>query len=281
MKRWHLNFKNACGLTAGVCVVLLTLITILVPLEQLATTPWRWVVIGLGALAIVGLALQMLKQSREDVDLSGKVDAILAARGMSPEMLTPTLTPTPPTASDVLPKTPDIDGEVYRLVTSPRSVAWPIVRDVFKLQGRADDAAVDTDILVEMYLVNRDSSKTRYVREIQLSAEVNGKRTEFKRQDNLWADDFNDTKFEYGLKEQQGAEVAPINQLSNKFPLRLEPEQPVEGRIRFMAKEINADKVADGTLLLTVIDSVGNEHPIIKAATDRQRRGEIGLRRRS
>jgi hypothetical protein len=173
-----------------------------------------------------------------------------------------------------------VDGEVYRLVMSPRSVAWELVRDIFRMKGRPDDAVVDTDILVEMYLVNRDSTKTRYVRDLRLSAEVSGKQVEFKRQNDLWADDFNDLEFEYGLKEAQGEDVEPIKQLSNTFPLPLAPEQPVEGWVRFMAKEINADKIAQGTVTLTVIDSLGNEYVISKAATDRERRGEIGLRRR-
>jgi hypothetical protein len=148
------------------------------------------------------------------------------------------------------------------------------------MKGREDEAVVDTDVLVEMYLVNSDTDKTRYVRDIKLSAEVNGKRVEFKRQDDLWADDFNNTEFEYGIKGDGFIDVERINQLSTRFPLALSPGQPVEGWLRFMAKEINADKIAQGTITITVIDSLGNEYPITKADPNRNRRGEIGLRRR-
>jgi hypothetical protein len=162
---------------------------------------------------------------------------------------------------------------------SPRSIAWPLVRDVYRIQGKPDAAVIDTDILVEMYVVNRDPEKTRYVRDVRLSAEVNGLRKEFKRQDDLKADNFNDKEYEYGLKEQSFSEVEPIASLSRTFPLALAPEQPIEGWLRFMAREINADKIVQGTIVIAVVDSLGNEYFINRVAADRERRGEIGLRR--
>jgi hypothetical protein len=283
MKKPHLTVKNAClGMTI-ICGVIIATIAAVVPAPSLGLSPWKWIILVCAVLGIGAAIVLIFKQSSEDRDLGKKIDRLLADRGLSPEtpLPAPTLVPlVSPLAPALPPPAPNIDGEVYRLVTSPRSVAWPIVRDVFRLQGRPDDAVVDTDILVEMYLVNRDAVKKRYVRDIRLSAEVNSQRVEFKRQDNLWADDFNDVEFEYGLKEGQGDDVEPIKQLSDVFPLPLAPEQPVEGWLRFMAKEINADKITQGTVTLTITDSLGNEYPITKAATDRERRGEIGLRRR-
>jgi hypothetical protein len=221
----------------------------------------------------------MILASNEDRELTKKIEVLIAKHSALPQQEIKMLTQqSEPLAPDVA--KPVIDGEVYRLVMSPRSVAWELVRDLYRMKGRQDEAVVDTDILVEMYLVNRDSTKTRYVRDLRLSAEVNGKRVDFKRQDNLWADDFNNREFEYGLRAAQGEDVQPIDQLSDTFPLPLAPEQPVEGWVRFMAKEINADKIIQGTITLTVVDSVGNEYVISRAAIERERRGEIGLRRR-
>ncbi len=47
--------------------------------------------------------------------------------------------------------------------------------------------------------------------------------------------------------------------------------------VRFMASEINPEKIANGTIRLVVIDSVGNKYPIQKVPVGRERRGEIGL----
>lgn len=275
---WSLTPKNACSGVTALSGGILTIIMGAVPAENLHN--WKWLIIVLAAITVLVSLIQMFLASHEDRELSKKIEVLIAKH--SPILPQQEVRPLEqkPESQPVPDSKPAIDGEIYRLATSPRSVAWQLVRDLYKMKGREDEAVVDTDILVEMYLVNRDATKTRYVREIRLSAEVNGKRVEFKRQPNLWADGFNDIEFEYGLKETQGEDVDPINQLSNTFPLPLAPEQPVEGWVRFMAKEINADKIVQGTVTVTVVDSLGNEYPITKAATDRERRGEVGLRRR-
>lgn len=285
----HLTLKNLLSVVIGVCVVGLAFIPLHVAPNDVSK--WNRLVWLFAVVGVLAILIQALLQSREDHQRDEKdrdrdkrqdsLDSNMA------ELLAQLRSGFPKAATEPIalesqprPQHPDIDGEVYRLVMSPRSVAWPLVRDAYRLQGRPDDAVVDTDILVEMYLVNRDATKTHYVRDVRLSAEVNGKRVEFRRQPNLWADDFNNTEYEYGLREKQGDDVQLINQLSNTFPLALASGQPVEGWLRFMAKEINADKIAQGTVTVTAVDSLGNEQPINKVATDRERRGEIGLRRR-
>jgi hypothetical protein len=220
----------------------------------------------------------MFLASHEDRELTKKIEVLIATHTTLPQQEVKSLTQQPEEPAPPETK-PIIDGEVYRLVMSPRSIAWPLVRDVYRIQGKPDAAVIDTDILVEMYVVNRDPEKTRYVRDVRLSAEVNGLRKEFKRQDDLKADNFNDKEYEYGLKEQSFSEVEPIASLSRTFPLALAPEQPIEGWLRFMAREINADKIVQGTIVIAVVDSLGNEYFINRVAADRERRGEIGLRR--
>jgi hypothetical protein len=287
----HLNWKNGFTVVASFCIVGLTVIPLFVPADQLAMVRWKAAVVCLMVLALVSLLAQSLIQSREDHLREAKdqerdkrqdsLDSQMAQlvtqlKSGAPKPTTESLALEAPTTKA---EEAHIDGEIYRLVMSPRSIAWPLVRDMFRIQGRPDEAVVDTDILVEMYLVNQDADKTRYVREIWLSAEVNGHRVEFKRQDDLQAEDFNDKEFEYGLKDTQVPDVQPIHQLANKFPLALSPGQPVEGWVRFTAKEINADKIAQGTVTVTVVDSLGKEYPINKVTANRERRGEIGLRR--
>ena len=259
---------------------ILTIIMGAVPADSLHN--WKWPIIGLAILTVLASLVQMILASHEDRELIKKIEILIAkqsAHDSVPQQEVKSLAPLPQTPQ-ALETAPVIDGEAYRLVMSPRSVAWPLGRDLYKMKGRADEAVVDTDILVEMYLVNRASDRTRYVREFRLSAEVSGKRVEFKRQNDLFADDFNNIKFEYGLKSAEFEETQPIKQLAERFPLALAPEQPVEGWVRFMAKEINADKITEGTIVLTAIDSVGNEYPIQRVAADRERVGEIRLRRR-
>jgi len=176
---------------------------------------------------------------------------------------------------------PEIDGEVYRMATSPRVMEWELVKQMLKGSGRKDDPLVDTDILVEMYLVNKSSDRTRYIREMRLSAEIDGTRISFVRQPDLLAEEFNG-KREYGIREAKDTfreDPEPLKQLAGELPLALAPEQPAEGWVRFMAKQINPDKITSGTVTLKVIDSVGTEYSIHKVPKDRERRGEIVLRR--
>lgn len=177
---------------------------------------------------------------------------------------------------------PEIDGEVYRLVKSPRVMEWELFKQIYRALGRKDDPAVDTDILVEMYLVNKLTSRTQYIRELRLSAEVDGKRISFLRQPDLFAEEVDGKRFDYGLRERPDTlreDPKPLKQLASELPLALAPGQPAEGWVRFMAKGVNPDKVASGTIVLIVINSVGKEYSIHKVPLERERRGEIGLRR--
>ena len=127
-----------------------------------------------------------------------------------------------------------IDGEIYRIALSPRSISWELVRDVFRIQGRPQDASIDCDILVELYLVNMIKDSV-YVRDLKLSGELsNGNTVNFVRQDDLRAEDFNSTQFEYGLKFEGQNDKEPIKQLCDSLPFCLSPAQAIKGWVRFL-----------------------------------------------
>jgi hypothetical protein len=272
----HLSLKNACGLVAGVCIVILAVVTILIPAETLAAVPWRRTVFGLAVLAVITLAAQMVRQSHEDQNVGKMLQALLGQRGMPPagEIL-PQRELGPPEVKHAL---GDIDGELYRIVMSPRTFAWELIRDIFRMKGRPDDASVDCDILMEMYLVNRSKTETRYVRDIRLSVEVKGKRIELERQDDLLGMEFNGQQFEYGMKQTPEGQTDPMKPLYSTLPIALLPEQPIQGWVRFLASDINPENIDDKTWVIVAVDSVGTEHPITKAASGK-RKGEIALRR--
>jgi hypothetical protein len=274
-----LNGKNACGLLAGVCVVVLAVITILVPADRLSTPPGRYYIIGVAIVAIVAIAAQMFKQSREDHELGSKLNGVMAARGMLPDTSKPLREfSSQVTDSAIETASSVIDGEVYRIVMSPRSISWELVRDLFRMHGRSNEASIDTDILVEMYLVNASTKDSKYIRDLRLSGElINGDIVNFVRQDDLHAEDFNNTKFEYGLGYDEHQDKEPIKQLFSSLPFCLSPQQAVEGWVRFMANT-NPDNLKEKAFKLRVVDSLGQEHFISRAAT-REQKGKIGLRR--
>jgi hypothetical protein len=275
---WHPTPKNACSGVTALSGGVLTAIMGAVPADKLHD--WKGPIIVLAVITVIASLVQMLLASHEDRELIKKIETLIANREGTAGPSQQEVQPLAQQSQSASIATPSIDGEVYRLAMSPRSVAWPIVREIFTMKGRPDDAVVDTDILVEMYLVNTDSDKTQYIKEMRLSAEVNGKRVEFKRQDDLLADPFADRDFEYGLKDEQNpSEVEPLKRLFSNMPLVLQPRQPADGWVRFMATEINPDRITEGSITLTVVDSLGNEYSISRVGTDKQRHGEISLRR--
>lgn len=171
-----------------------------------------------------------------------------------------------------------IDGEVYRIAINPRSVSWELVRDIYRIQGRPQDAKIDCDVLLELYLVNKSKKISNYVRDLRLSAELNnGETVNFERQDDLHAIEFNNTQYEYGLEHKDNQDKEPINQLFSSLPFCLSPAQAVEGWVRFMA-ETNPESLDAKSFKLRVVDSLEVEHPIVKVTT-KERKGRIGLRR--
>ena len=177
------------------------------------------------------------------------------------------------------PKTDDIDGELYRLALVPRTAAWEILKAAFKMEGREDEAAIDCDVLVEMYLVNK-STKDKFVRELRLSSEIGGVRTNFAMQTDFKAKDMLNKQFEYSLDLGHDfyAPDVPLDKLFTAVPFALSPQQPLEGWVRFFIRGINPDKIDRSSWQVTAVDSVGNEFPITQVGL-RKRDGEVSIRR--
>jgi len=258
-------------------------ITALVPAQCLGLPPWKWIIIGFAGIGVISAIVFALKQSSDERDLGSKVDKLLAEKGISPGQ--PVTSSLPPAASAPQPITetkaspPDIDGELYRLAVAPRTMSWELVRELYKVSGRPSEAAVDCDVLVEMYLVNL-SKQQKFIRDVRLSAEINGVRTNFERMPDFRSKDISNQKYEYAI-ESDGDFYTPEKQmraLMSQTPLALIPEQPIEGWIRFMAKEINPDQIDPKSWQVIVADSTGTEHPITKVS-QKKLAGKIGLRR--
>jgi hypothetical protein len=270
----QLTPKNLCAGAVAVTGSGLALIMGAVSPEHLAS--WRWAIIALAIIAAIGSILQMFLQSREDRDLNNKIDKLIAAKGVPAEAhVQVEHIAAGETNSESDEK---LEGEIYRLVMSPRSSSWELVRDLYRVSGRANEFSIDCDALVEMYLVN-SSDRAVYLRDIRLSVELNGKGRMFlERQEDFRAIDFADERYEYGLAPQRLANAERLRPLLNELPLELSPRQPIEGWVRFMARDINPEEIVDKTWQVSIIDSLGKEHAVSKVST-RTNSGEIGLRR--
>jgi hypothetical protein len=170
-----------------------------------------------------------------------------------------------------------IDGEIYRLDIVPRCLSWEIVKDAYRVSGNPEDAKLDCDVVIEMYLVNQSTRVSRYPSDLQLSAEIRGTRVNFERQNELRAIDINHKKYEYGLAHERFGEKEQIKQLFSSLPFCLSPTQRVKGFERFMAKEINPDNIQDKSWKLNVVDSLGDQHPITKTDFGKGQKGKIAL----
>jgi len=294
----HLTLKNSLSWIVGACVVGLALITLLVDPQHLGWLRWQVLVVALGVIAIGALLIQSAIQSKEDHEAKARekarderletIDVRLTQLASTKHVETivesvQTVDAPQLTASPETPRKPQegdgIDGIVYRIAISPRTFAWEIIGDIYRMKGIPDDAKIDCDVLVEMYLVNTSKTETAYVRDFELSAEIKGERFTLKLQDNLKANDFNGQEFEYGLKETRFDDAEPLKRLFTALPLALQPKQPIEGWARFLAENINPDSITEKTWKLSAVDSLGDQHPINKAAIDRENKGEVGVRR--
>ena len=259
--------------------MILAAITILVPADRLQVPPLRNVVIGLAVVAIITLGAQMFMQSREDHDLGKKLDVLMAAKGMFPDQLPQPLELVQARHIGAH-NSPGIDGEIYRLALSPRTMSWEFLREIYRVQGRPEDATIDCDILLDVYLVNPSKNETQYVKDLRLSVDVNGKQVDAERQNDLRGIDISGKKYEYGLQMgKESGPAEPITPLFSSLPFALSPLQAVKGWVRFTAKDINADKVTANSWKLRVVDSLDVEHAITKVGDGSGKKGEIALRR--
>jgi hypothetical protein len=240
---------------------------------------WRWALVGLAALMAVTAIAQMILQSREDRDLVGKI-AFLYAKHGGTAIVAVKETTIKPLAVESLAARKALDGELYRVVVSPKSAVWSMVKDIYRLQKPGYQPKIDTDVLMEMYLVNK-TYKDKFIREIEVYVTVDGQEVLLERQSDLSAYEFGGSHFEYGVEDVGGKPLSnalPLHKMEFGLSLPLVSEQPREGWTRFLAKEINPDGVDSKTWKVTVIDSLGNRYPITQTSTGGTK-GEIGIRK--
>jgi hypothetical protein len=156
------------------------------------------------------------------------------------------------------------------------------IRDVFKLVRKDEEFAIDVDILVEMYLVNTTERK-QYVRGFNFTWEVDGKALPLILQKDFYAYELDGTHYEYCLNispnQLDHSKLETLPPLYPRLPLELEARRPLEGWVHFVIKDADPEKVyKNHSYKFSVVDSLDNEHPILKAIMD-DRAGTISVRR--
>ncbi len=276
----HLTPKNSLSFVVGLCVVVLALIPLTVPADHLSWLRWQitaWVAVG---IALLALFVQACLQSRDDGEMRDLLKKILEGKGataISSESTRPSFS-TPIVAQ----RQDDLDGELQRVFVYPRiGIPYKLLQEAWtKVGGHSENPKVDCDIILAMYAVNRSQSVTYFVRDLVASVEVDSTRKELERLDNFRLD-FGHDELEYGLElDENTTDPAPLPPLFAQIPCELTPNKPIEGWVRFVLKEVDPEKIDSNTWMFSLVDSLGNQHPIIKTS-DRRKKGEIGFRRAS
>jgi hypothetical protein len=175
------------------------------------------------------------------------------------------------------------DAEIYRVVISSKGAFAAETQQLFEgMLGR--EFAIDVDVMVELYMVNI-SERTRYVRDIEGSVEVDGIRMPMHRQSNFDAFDLNGTDYEHCVdptptdnKLLVSARAETINALAPGLPVALESRKPLDGWVHFVIKDVNPKKVdKNQTFQLFIVDSMGRRHPVSRSA-GKPRVSEVAVR---
>ena len=264
----YLTIKNACACVAAIAMILVVLSTVFF-------TAWRMPILALAFVAIVASVVLMFKQSADDHQLDGLIHNIIDRLPPSTEGVASDKSPRLLEESSSQP--PDFSIELCHIAVSPRSAAYVLVKDLYRIQGHPEEAKIDCDVLMKMYVVNTADSR-RFIKDIVASVNVGNQRIELERKDDLQAIEFNRTQYEYGVKRTEHADAEPIPYLYKELPTSVEPKQPLSGWVRFLAKNILPDAVDSNSWQIEIVDSVGTQWPITKLC-DKRFSGEIGLLR--
>lgn len=300
----HLNLKNTLSILIGACVVGLAIIPLTVDPSHLGWLRWEIAIGVLGGVGVVAIFVQAIMQSKEDherdererlrdqkqsqieVKITEVWDVVLKGK---PESAThPTTIETVPLNDTANSKPTDqsrkdeIDGLAYRVVLTGKGMGAEMARELFKIAGREDEFKIDVDVLVEMYLVNTTDVK-QFITDIKGTVEVDGNSLPLSRQRDFSAWDFNDKPYEYclnlsGAKFDRSTLETLVPLFGSSPSIELEPKQPREGWMHFIVKDVDPEKLNNNrTYKFTIIDSLGKEHPITKAGTEK-RPGEVTVR---
>lgn len=184
------------------------------------------------------------------------------------------------------PVAPAIDGELYRVVSGGKAASAGMVREIYVLQKREEEFKIDADVLLEFYAVNTSGEK-RFVKDFIGTVEIEGKKIQFERQADFDAWEFNDVDYEYclDLKSEEDhpwddSQKQPLKPAFKSFPFELDPREPIEGWVHFIAKDVDFMKLSKNpTYKFTFVDSLGEEIPITRASATK-RPGHISVCRK-
>jgi hypothetical protein len=220
----------------------------------------------------------------ETEKLERSMENSLVRKGILPDV------PKPVPAADVSapeilpPKNAKLDGELYRVVTSAKGAFVEITRQFFESMRK--EFAIDVDIMLELYIVNL-STETQYIRDLDVSVEIDGQRKELIRQNDFYAYEVNNTDYEYCLDpdpdgskfevEERAETLAPI---FPSLPIEVSPRKPLEGWARFLLKDVDPKKLENNrSYAFKIVDSLGEEHTITRSRK-RETASRIGVRRK-
>ena len=249
-----------------------------------------WYFIG-GMFLVSFLVLTILlyvaskRNSVTKSEIAGVVTDLLVQKGISAESdrhtTTAALGPADSTVGGVRPA---LDAEIYRISTTGKAMSdvVSLTRSLYETTGRIREFALDADVLVEMYVVNTSTAK-KYIRDFTGTVEIDGKEIPLVRQNDFYAWEFNHHPYEYCLKRGDDrydrSDPESLPNLSDHINSELEEGKPIEGWVRFLVKNIDPEKLTNNrSYKLFVVDSLGNEYPILRAVPTK-RAGEITARR--
>ncbi len=145
----HLTFKNVLSVVVGFCVLGLAVIPLAVPIDHLTWMRWQAAILALACVAVVALVWQATIQSREDHEreerekkrderqegIETRIAQVMQAiqTGKPPDTVAHEISVSQHASPGEMSR--GIDGEVYRIAMSPRSISWELVRDVFASKG--------------------------------------------------------------------------------------------------------------------------------------------------
>jgi hypothetical protein len=212
------------------------------------------------------------------------VTELLEQKGISGDSITQLPTSTSgPADSKATGVRPVLDAEIYRISTTGKAMSdvLSLTRSLYEIKGRLHEFAIDADVLVEMYVVNTSTTK-KYIRDFIGTVEIDGKEVPLVRQRDFYAWDFNHRAYEYcltlGDDKYDHSNLEALPNLSNHINEELEAGKPIEGWVRFLVKNIDPEKLTNNrSYKLFVVDSLGNEYPILKAVPTK-RPGEVTVR---
>jgi hypothetical protein len=281
----------------GLCAISLALFAALgvPPAWYLAYTAWKagtpagastmdtthftavlYFLLGFDILFLIGgIALWVAWRKRKSTEakaIEETVERLLVTKGIQPGPFNELTNAEPPKDSaKTAQPAPVFDGEVYRVVTSSKHAFADLTRQVIESMHR--EFAVDVDVLVELYLVNASSEK-QYIRDFQVSVEIDGKRTALIWQNNFDAYEVNDANYVYCLDPTPDephllleSRAEPLSPVFTSMPIELAPRQPLRGWAHYLLRDVDPKKLEENqTYAFVVVDSLGTEYPITRAA---------------